>query len=344
MLSAEIQNKFKLWWRRENKEPIIQITVPRGENIKLSWDTWSLIRHLSEPETAIDEFEEFCDNTHFVGESFPNLWLNLGPGIIAAYLGASVTIGEDTVWFETPKDWQELQNLKFDPENEWWKLTQRLALTIGERSKGRFIAGMPDLGGITDVLASLRGTENLLLDLIEHPEEVKRASALILDLWFRFYDDLHRIIQGSGGDCSAWMGLWSPGKWYPLQCDFSAMIGPDMFREFALPYLGAQCQRLDNSIYHLDGEGELPHLDMLLSISELDGIQWVPGAGNYPVDSPEWFPLYRRIQSSGKNLVLLEVSKENVEKLVKELSPKGLLIATTCSSQKEAEELMERMT
>ena len=41
------------------------------------------------------------------------------------------------------------------------------------------------------------------------------------------------------------MGLWAPMRWYPLQCDFSAMISPDMFAEFVLPDLAEQCDTDD---------------------------------------------------------------------------------------------------
>ena len=33
------------------------------------------------------------------------------------------------------------------------------------------------------------------------------------------------------------MPIYSEKPYYPLQCDFSAMISPDMFEEFVLPEL-----------------------------------------------------------------------------------------------------------
>ena len=69
---------------------------------------------------------------------------------------------------------------------------------------------------------------------------------------------------------------------------FRRMItGPEMFERFVLPDLAACCDRLDHAFYHLDGKGELPHLDLLLSIDGLRGIQWIPGAGQPP---PICFP------------------------------------------------------
>ena len=70
-----------------------------------------------------------------------------------------------------------------------------------------------------------------------------------------------------------------------LQCDFCYMIGPEQFKKFVLPELAVSCKKLTNPFYHLDGPGQLPHLDYLLSIPELKGIQCVPGDGS-PHDGP----------------------------------------------------------
>lgn len=84
-------------------------------------------------------------------------------------------------------------------------------------------------------------------------------------------------------------------------------------------------------------------MDYLLNISELNGIQWVPGAGAPGVDCPRWFPLYKRIQEADKLLILPEVAKENIKKLLGNLSSKGLLISTSCGSEKEITELMDKL-
>ena len=179
-------------------------------------------------------------------------------------------------------------------------------------------------------------------DLFDSPAQVKALCDRVSELWFRYYAGQYDLVRDKMEGTSAWMGIWSPGRWYPIQCDFSALISPRMFEEFALPYLAEQCRWLDNAIYHWDGPGQIPHLDLLLQIKELNGIQWVPGAGNEPTGSPKWFPLYRRILAAGKNLVLCEVAPERVEPLIQELGPRGLLIQTACRTEEEADALLKR--
>jgi len=342
----EAKERLKAWWDGEIIDrPVIQVSAPHMGLISgAAWDSWSFMRYPNDLTVGIRGFERSCEDTFFGGEAYPNLHVNLGPGIMAAYVGASPRFRPDseTVWFETPKPWEELQSLEYDPKNWWWLFTKQIASMAIGAAEGSFMVGTTDLGGILDIAASLRGSQNLVLDLFKHPKEVRNLCGQILELWHRYYEELHRLIGARMEGSSAWMGIWSPKQWYPIQCDFSAMVSPRQFKEFVLPDLKAQCERLDHTIYHWDGPDQIPHLDHLLSIPELNGIQWTPGAGQSNVDSSVWFPLYRRIQEKGKRLVLLGVQRQCVKYLLKSLSPKGLLIRTACTTEEEARDLLEK--
>ena len=64
-----------------------------------------------------------------------------------------------------------------------------------------------------------------------------------------------------------------------------------MFDEFVKP-------ELKKTIDHLYGVGQLNHLDSLLSIKKLDGIQWVPGDGQ--PDIINWPEVFKKIIDSDK--------------------------------------------
>ncbi len=336
--------RLEAWWQGELLDRVvIQVTAPRDDARGGSgWTGWNLPQTPDDPDPAIDAFEASCRDTWFGGESFPNLWINLGPGIVAAFLGAEPEVAPDTVWFETEeRPWDRiLREAVYDPDNLWWRRARAITARAVERGRDQYIVGMTDLGGELDVLASLRGTENLLVDLVQEPEKVRIMADRLNDLWIRYHDELHEIIAAKQRGSSSWMWIWSPGTSYPLQCDFAAMISPAMFEEYVAPYLQKQCRRLDHTIYHLDGPGQIAHLDVLLSIPELDGIQWIPGAGAPGLGSPEWFPMYHRIQEAGKRLTLQWMPAEDVEPVMRELSSRGLLITTSCRSEEEGRELL----
>ena len=87
------------------------------------------------------------------------------------------------------------------------------------------------------------------------------------------------------------------------------MISPEMFDEFVKPELIESSLKLPRTFYHLDGSGQLSHLDSLLTIQTLDGVQWVPGAGN--PECAEWPEVYQKISAAGKKIQTSRGKKGN---------------------------------
>ncbi|NLS78542.1 MAG: hypothetical protein GXY76_14915 [Chloroflexi bacterium] len=332
------------WWAgAESDRPIIQVTAPRREAPgRPGWSSWSLIHNLDHPERALEGYEAYCRDTFFGGEAFPNLWINLGPGVTAAYLGRVPRIAEETVWFEAAEamSWERILSLRLDPDDKWWAITKRLTSLATERGHGQYFASVTDLNGVHNVLGSLRGTQRLAMDCLDDPDLVKRASAHLTDIWLQCYDELVGITQRRQEGSSSWMGIWFPGRGSDVQSDFAAMLSPRMFADLILPDLRRQCQHVEQSIFHWDGPGQIRHLDALLDIPELGGLQWVPGAGNPTTGSPQWFPLYQRIQARGKRLVLQGMEPGDVRGVVETCDPRGLLITTSCATEQEARDLL----
>lgn len=160
---------------------------------------------------------------------------------------------------------------------------------------------MTDLGSALDVLQTFRGAENLLMDLYDSPDEVLRCVGEIHEIWLTCFDKLTAIIEGEAEGYSHWYAMYHERPGYILQSDFSYMIGPDMFKTFTAPELASLAQHMDKAVYHMDGIGQIPHLDQLLAMDGIRGIQWVPGDGE-PC-TRNWDELMDRILSSGKKLI-----------------------------------------
>jgi len=80
-------------------------------------------------------------------------------------------------------------------------------------------------------------------------------------------------------------------------------------------------------------------LDILLEIPRLNAIQWVPGAGMIEEGVARWIPIYRKIHNKKKAIQVL-CQPEEVDFVLENLEPEGLLIFTGCSSEKQAKELL----
>jgi len=340
----DAKKRFEAWWAGEVFDrPAIQVTAPReGVPRKDIPPLPSLEQRWTDIGHVIALAEERFRTTYFGGESFPCFWPNLGPDVLAAYVGCELIFHEATSWARTLiTDWNDAPRLRFDDDNGWWRLTIEFTEAAARASAGRWFVGLTDLHGGMDALAAIRGQQNLALDIVDNPDKIEKVMAFLSPLWFRVFERLHGITKRALSGSSTWLGIWSPGRCYPVSCDFAALISPGAFRRFILPDIEAQINWLDHSIFHLDGPGALPHLETLLHLPRLNGIQWVPGAGSGSM--LQWVPMLKTIQQHGK-ILHLSVGADEVEPLLSELSPKGLMLSTWCSTEAEARALLRHVT
>lgn len=294
-------------------------------------------------DTRLEETLHSIQNTKYYGDAFPTVFTNFGPGCLSSMIGGSHKWREDTVWFENEQvitDWENLPDISIRKDSEMYRLVDAFTERFIEAGKGKFMTSITDIGGTFDIIAALRGTQDFLMDLYIYPEEVKAFVKKLQPVWRAYYEQYANRLMKEFGAMTSWMPIYSDKIYYPLQCDFSAMISPDMFEEFVLPDLKYQISYMDRSVYHWDGPGEIPHLDHLLSIDKLSAIQWVPGAGQPDVYDPCWYENYERIQRAGKSLVLFEYHADGLERLLKNVSTKGLFLFLTLDDDSYAEDLV----
>jgi len=334
-----IERDYAAWWAGELDRPLLYLTgsepgAPSSGGFLTHYPDLS-------PGELCERYHRFLAAQRFYADAFPFWFINFGAGALAAFVGANVHPDDNTVWFE-PTEALPIKDIDpvFDPHGAWWRRVVDVTQAAVEYWDGTLAVSHTDLGGTLDVLASLRTTEGLLMDLVDAPEEVERAAWKISDIWRDCYDRLDRIIRPACPGTCAWARNWSPQRTYMLQCDFCYMISPDMFRRFVLPELTAVCDSLDHAFYHLDGVGAVPHLDMMLDIPTLRGVQWIPGDGKPP--AAEWPDLLRRIRDRGK-LCQIFCSPEGALNVVRELGGKGfqLLVGGNFSDEQAAAFLAE---
>lgn len=324
---ARVERDTLAWWEGALERPLVYLSVEHPYEGPHPYGYQSNYPLEMPADEIVRRYEPKLDATRFYADAFPWFWINFGPGIAAGFLGSqvnSVVDPSETVWFTPPcpTGVRDLR-LAYDPHNPWWLRVQAITRAFIERYGRMLQVSHTDIGGGLDILASFLTTEQLLFDVVEQPEAVERQAGEITRLWLRYYEELDAIIRPACRGTSSWAPIWSPGKTYMLQCDFSYMISPKMFERFVLPDLTEICGVLDHGFYHLDGKGEIPHLDHLLSIERLRGIQWIPGDGAPTPD--RWLDLLKRIRDGGK-LCQVFVDPEGALRIVRNLGGKGFLL------------------
>lgn len=342
----EVKNNAALWWEGKLGRPLIHAHVadrePDRSRPVLDKLTYAEIFDLSVPAADIVDYWDYeLSRFSYLGDAFPCVWANLGPGILSTFLGAEPRYDDATVWFcfDGKDDISEI-SLKYDPDAKWLLRIKDIYRAAMERWEGLVQVSMTDLGGNLDIVSTFRPSEKLLLDLYDAPSEVKRLVWEAHEAWWQAFEDINSVLQPVNPGYTAWTPIFSQTPYYMLQCDFCYMIGPDMFDEFVKPELEESCNKLDHPFYHLDGPGQLAHLDSLVSIEQLSGVQWIPGEGAAPPE--EWPEVYSRIHSAGKKTQTY--SKKALDTVIAECgsAENVVLPKQNFKTRAEAHEFIER--
>ncbi|MCL2831886.1 MAG: hypothetical protein FWD78_01835 [Treponema sp.] len=334
-----IQKNFEYFWNHEYfGRCALRLTAPIKPVSSLIINNYEdMIKEWCDGETRLKRNRTLSENTYYLGEAFPLFFINLGAAGNAGYFkNIKYEFTKDTLWFFPINNNDELI---FSKDSFLYKSTIDLAKYFADNANGEFILGMPGCSSNIDALAHLRGTEQLLMNLIDNPEKVKEDLKAVQKSWFEIVNDVYRIISKNYyGGSATWLGTYAKGFHSQLQSDISVMLSPDQFDDFVLEDLQLQSEILEYPCYHLDGQEQILHLDKLLSIKNLRLIQYTFCAGQ-PTPA-EQIPVLKRIQKSGK-LLLLFLEPKYVKPILENLSAKNLFINTSCRNPDEADQIFK---
>lgn len=292
-----------------------------------------------DPEWRSDYLNYKMSKYSYKADILPVANTQLGPGSLGAILGAELEGREDTIWIRENLGFDGTIN--FDEKNKWWQLHLDLLRKCKEKANGNYMIGCPDLVEGLDVLASLKGSDNVLMDLMIDPDNTLQQLQEINNAYFKVFDQIYDIINEDGEMAFCYFSIWGPGKVSKLQCDISIMISEDDFRTFAFPFLQEQCNKLDYTLYHLDGVDAIRHLDTVLELKNLNAVQWTPGVGQPQGGSPQWYDLYKKILAGGKSVMANWVTLNELQPLLDNVGNQGLNIQMDFKSEHEIDEALK---
>ncbi len=291
----------------------------------------------------VDNFLKSVEGRTFHGESFPVYFPNLGPDVYAAFYGAPLQFGEVTSWsLPIIKDWEAMDQLRLDADNEYFRKLEELTRHALERCEGKFMVGYTDLHPGLDCAAAWRDPQQLCLDMVDHPEQVKRLAELAIADFERVYDYFDAILKENGQPSASWMGIPSFGRMHIPSCDFSALISPAFFKEFGLPILRQEVRTMTHTIFHVDGQGVARHLDAILSVPGVHALQWVQGMGDkLPV--MQWVPFIKEVQARGVPLIV-DLKPAELVAFMAVMDPRGLFLWIGTENEDEEIEILKRVS
>lgn len=344
----EVKDHYLKWWKGEGMVFRIHgvgASIPHDRSVEAPEPPAAPAGRHTNPDWSARNSRYALAHMAFLADTIPYAMPDWGTVSLSAFLGANPDFDESTVWYHpVMTSISDHPPLMFDPDQPWWQLEERMVRETVRISTGNYYTACPALTPGLDSLAALRGTEELLFDLVEEPDWVKTRLMEIYKANEEAYERLYQMIaMEDGSSVYSFFHLWSPGRTCQVQCDFAAMISPAMFEEFVVPYMGKQCAKLDHTLFHMDGTQCLRHLDLLLAMDGIDAIQWTPQSGIEQPGDPIWYPLYRKILDAGKSVQAMHVKPDEVLPLLDAVGSKGMFIITDMSDDAEARELIREV-
>ena len=338
----ETKRRYVDWWNHKgivlNMWEHFQEGVKPHANVPKPAPPKDLNQKWFDPQWRADYLDWYVAHSSLMADMLPVANTQLGPGSLAAILGGVFEGGEDTIWIHPDPNYSD--DIVFDPEHPNWLLHKELLKACKAKAQGHYYVGMPDLMEGLDVLAAIKGTDKVLLDTVMQPEVLEHQMQQINDIYFHVFDELYDIIREGDEMAFCYFSSWAPGKMSKLQSDISTMISVDDYRRFVQPFIREQCQKIDYTLYHLDGVGAMHHLDALLEIEELNAIQWTPGVGEPQGGSPKWYDLYKKILAGGKSIMACWVTLDELKPLLDNIGGEGVHIEMDFHNEREVEQAL----
>lgn len=293
-------------------------------------------------QLQVDLFIKSIEGKRFHGETFPVYFPNLGPDVYAAFYGANLEFGDVTSWSEPfVRDWEQVDQIKLDMNNRYFKKLEDLTTHALERCESKFLVGYTDFHPGLDCVAAWRDPQQLCIDMIDNPEQVKRLADLSIADYELIYDHFDRMLKDSEQLSVSWMGIPTYGRMHIASCDFSTLISPAHFTEYGLPILKREAKTMTHTIFHVDGKGVARHLDAILSVPEVHAIQWVQGVGNdYPI--MQWTKLIKDLQAKSVP-VIVDLSLTELNEFVETMDPHGLFLWIATENEEQELDILKRM-
>ncbi|MEI7523451.1 MAG: hypothetical protein WCJ95_03930 [Mariniphaga sp.] len=332
---GEILDRVPIRFHRHNAE---YNTIHKNQHLTLK-DRWF------DSEYQVDEFLRSISGMRFNGETFPIYTPNLGPNVYASFHGGEMTFEDTTSWYHRIiHDYEsDLVKIKFSKENIYYKKILELTEVALQKCHNKFLVGYTDLHPGLDCALAWRGTNDLCTDLIMDTGNSQKLFDLATENFAAVYDEYDTILKAHNMPSCTWMNIpVHNGRMHIPSADFSFMISPDDYIRYGLPILREEVKTMTHNVFHVDGKGVANHIDAILSVPEVQCIQWVQGiADDFPII--QHLDFIRYVQSRNRGIIV-DLAKEDLDVYMEKMLPKNTFLWVAAESEEEEIAIMKKLT
>lgn len=294
------------------------------------------------PEEIVNRVLMYKSQYHYPAETFPAFRCSFGCDEAAVFCNpeADFKFTENsfgTNWIEHyVEDWTDWQDFSVRKDHSLYQRMLEIYRAAAKALKGKMLMQQIDLHTNLGLLAAMRGSEHLCMDLVMTPELIDGAMQSARRVFDTLWDDITEA--GRFDELGYFSQFASTEGACVLQCDFSCMIGPDMFNRWVMPFLEEEASRAKHAYYHWDGVEALTHKDSLLASNGLHTLGFLPGHGKGR--QIEFLELHKECQAAGK-AVHVGGTPDECRAMHRELNPALTIYTPFVDTIEEANELIE---
>ena len=293
-------------------------------------------RYLDNSERMFFEHEACGGDFIWSASAFWGIpWLEaaLGCPIVANHRTGSISS-------HSRADFQGIDSLpSFQAGNAWIDKLEEFVIALAERSADRFPIAPTRFRGISDLLSTLYGGEQLIFAMLEKPEEVRHVCDRLTDFWIAACKaQVANIPLFHGGTGSFYYNMWAPEGAVWLQEDSVSFLSPQLYEAFIRPFDQRIIRAFPGSILHLHSTGYIPlesYLELGLLALEIHVDEGGPSA-------QELYPIHMKVLEKKPLLIWGDLSEEDLDWVFNELPSAGLAVCQVVDTQEKAHHLYEK--
>uniref|UniRef100_A0A7V3YHU9 Uroporphyrinogen decarboxylase (URO-D) domain-containing protein n=1 Tax=Candidatus Caldatribacterium californiense TaxID=1454726 RepID=A0A7V3YHU9_9BACT len=279
-LSLDEKKRFlQRFWRREERGPVFYIGSParnafQGNTLPSFEELLNL------------ELSRLMARRHILDFDIPALRTDFGTGIFPSAFGCPLRYEEGRYPWSEP--------IIFDDPSAVYRL-RKPSVTDGllgrvleftrfavQRTEGKFPIKMTDLQGPLDIVYLLWESNSFFLALFDAPQAVHHLLNIVTELLIEFVKAQKTHALGAEF-IPCHLPHYIPwGEGICVSEDLLALLSPDLYREFALPYLNALSDEFGGIFIHSCGNFT-QNLDVLCEVRGLKGVDF--GATETPFEN-----------------------------------------------------------
>ena len=335
------------WWDRANTERLALIYTPLPHPYG-GLDVDVPVQDIAERKRANAEVEYNVPKDVLVTG-----YVDFATALIPAMLGTGFQYTHQTSWaMPTLASIHDVRVPPFDPQHPLFQAyIQRVQAMLAGWSWESYLPANYAYLGPLDVLAGLLGPETLAIELYEHPKLVKKLALELAEYvaqMARYELDFFRqaAIQTKEDDLrqgtACAFNYWMPGEGLMFSEDFCALTSRRHYAEFFLEADIVFTRAVDSTLLHVHSAG-FQCLPSILENPHVHALELANDINN--TDVSKLIAAARLVQEHGLPVQVSSwehpLTGQEIERILNELDPRGLVVALQASSVEEAERMYD---